>query len=112
MKILFDHNLSHRLVQCLNDLFPEAIHVSMLGLEKMPDLIVWSYAKSNGYSIITKDSDFNDLGFLYGFPPKIVWLRLGNCSTKEIEIAIRAHADLIQEFITDPQTGIFELTTQ
>ena len=109
MKLLFDHNLSRRLIQRLKDNFPEAIHVSMLGLEKAPDLTVWSYAQSNGYTIVTKDSDFNDLGFLYGFPPKILWLRLGNCSTREIEIAMRAHAKLIQDFIADPQMGILEL---
>lgn len=111
MKLLFDHNLSHRLVQRLKDIFPEAIHVSMLGLEKAPDLIVWSYAQSNSYTIVTKDCDFNDLGFLHGFPPKILWLRLGNCSTKEIETAIRAQAKPIQEFIADPVMGVLELTS-
>ena len=109
MKLLFDHNLSYRLVNRLHDLFPEALHVSMIGLQKAPDLTVWSYAQSNGYTIVTKDSDFNDLGFLCGFPPKIVWLRLGNCSTKDIEIAIRAQATLIQDFIADPGIGVFEL---
>jgi predicted nuclease of predicted toxin-antitoxin system len=111
MKLLFDHNLSRRLVQHLRDIFPEAIHVSMLGLERAPDRIVWSYAQSNGYTIVTKDSDFYDLGFVHGFPPKILWLRLGNCSTQEIAFAMRAKSNLIQEFISDPQTGILELTS-
>jgi predicted nuclease of predicted toxin-antitoxin system len=99
------------LVQRLKDVFPEAIHVSMLGLEKAPDLIVWSNAQSNGYAIVTEDCDFNDLGFLHGFPPKILWLRLGNRSTEEIEIAMRAQVKLIQGFIADPQMGIMELTS-
>jgi predicted nuclease of predicted toxin-antitoxin system len=111
MKLLLDHNLSYRLVQRLRDVFPEAMHVSLLGFEKAPDSIVWSYARSNGYTIVTKDSDFNDLGFLHGFPPKILWLRLGNCSTDEIEIAMRANSKPIQEFIADPQMGILEITS-
>jgi predicted nuclease of predicted toxin-antitoxin system len=111
MRLLFDHNLSRRLVHHLRDVFPEAIHVSMLGLENAPDMIVWSYAQSNGYTIVTKDSDFNDMGFVHGFPPKILWLRLGNSTTQEIESAIRSQINLIRDFIADPQTGILELTS-
>jgi predicted nuclease of predicted toxin-antitoxin system len=109
MKLLFDHNLSHRLIKQLRDVIPEAMHVSMLGLEKAPDIAVWSYAQANGYTIVTKDCDFNDLGFVNGFPPKIVWLRLGNCSTKEIETVLRNQVKEIKEFIADTEMGILEL---
>jgi predicted nuclease of predicted toxin-antitoxin system len=109
MKLLFDHNLSHRLVLRLRDIFPEAMHVSMFGLERVPDSIIWTYAQSNGYSIVSKDSHFNDFGFLHGFPPKIIWLRMGNCSTVEIESAIRAQEKVIRDFIADPMAGVLEL---
>jgi predicted nuclease of predicted toxin-antitoxin system len=109
MKFLFDHNLSPRLVERLADVFPQSLHVSSLGLEKESDRIVWTYAQSNAFEIITKDSDFNELVFLHGFPPKIIWLRLGNCSTREIEEALRKNADLIQQFLADSESGVLEL---
>ncbi|MBN2580772.1 MAG: DUF5615 family PIN-like protein [Pirellulales bacterium] len=109
MKFLFDHNLSPRLVQRLADVFPQSAHVSSLGLEKESDFVVWTYAQANAFDIITKDTDFNDLVFLHGFPPKIVWLRLGNCTTTEIEDALRKNADLIQQFIADSESGVLEL---
>ena len=109
MKFLFDHNLSPRLIQRLADLYPQSLHVSDVVLEKESDLIVWSYAQANGFDIVTKDSDFNDLAFLHGFPPKILWLQLGNCTTEEIEEALRKNADLIRQFLDDPNTGILEL---
>lgn len=110
MKLLFDHNLSPRLVQSLADIYPESLHVSSVGLDKEADLFVWSYAQANGFDIVSKDSDFNDLAFLHGFPPKIIWLQLGNCSTKDVENSLRSNADRIREFLADSTVGILELT--
>lgn len=49
------------------------------------DDAVWDYAKVQGFAIVSKDSDFAERSFLYGSPPKVVWIRLGNCSTATIE---------------------------
>lgn len=95
--ILLDHNLSPRLVARVRDVFPEAEHVASAGLAEAPDADVWRYARERGLTVVTKDSDFNDLAVLTGPPPHVVWLRRGNCSTAEIEALLRTHASAIVE---------------
>ena len=84
MKLLFDHNLSYKLVGHLADLFPASEHVRNVNLHEADDRMVWEYARANGFAIVSKDEDFHQLSFLYGAPPKVVWVRLGNCTTTDI----------------------------
>ena len=89
MKLLFDHNLSYKLVACLADLFPDSEHVRNVNLHEADDRRLWEYARAHGFAIVSKDEDFHQLSFLYGAPPKVVWVRLGNCTTADIEQALR-----------------------
>ena len=109
MRLLFDHNLSTRLVRHLADLYPDASHVFLVGLERASDMAVWNYAQTNDYLIVTKDSDFSDISVLRGFPPKVLWLRLGNCTTSDIERTLRRGYATIEAFGNDPTSGILEL---
>ncbi len=109
MKLLFDHNLSPRLVQRLADLFPESTHVYTIGLDQVSDREVWNYAQNYGFMIVTKDSDYNELLTLRGFPPKVIWLRRGNCSTADIEVILRSHTADIQTLARDSTLGILTL---
>lgn len=109
MKLLFDHNLSPRLVNRLADLFPESTHIYMLGLEQADDRAVWLYAQSNEFTIVTRDSDYNELLVLRGFPPKVIWIRRGNCSTTAIEAMLQSHSTEIQALASDPTLGILTL---
>ncbi len=109
MKLLFDHNLSPRLVERLADLFPESTHVYTLGMDQADDREVWNYAQTNDLTIVTRDSDYNELLVVRGFPPKIIWIRRGNCSTKEIETILRSHLTNIQTLTNDPTLGILTL---
>lgn len=84
MKLLFDENLSRTLVETLSDLYPGAAHVRNLGMKSSPDPVVWDYAAKNDFIIVTKDADFRQRSLLYGHPPKVIWVRLGNCSTARI----------------------------
>lgn len=93
MKLLFNHNLSPRLVNRLADLFPDSDHLYSLGMDQADDQAVWNYAQSNGFVIATRDSDYNELLMLRGFPPKVIWIHRGNCSTAEIETMLRSHLD-------------------
>lgn len=96
MKLLFDENLSSRLVHALTDLYPGSAHVRDVDLARAHDWEIWEYAKTHGFAVVSKDSDFHQLAFLHGPPPKAVWLRLGNCTTEDIEHALRArHADVL-----------------
>jgi len=109
MKLLFDQNLSPELVGRLKDLYPDSDHVCALGLDCFPDREVRDFAQLQGFLIVTKDADFSDLCVLLGFPPKVVWIRRGNCSTTEIEqILRRHHADIIA-LDADAEMGILSL---
>ena len=85
MKLLFDQNLSHRLVVLLAEEFPGSVHVRNLGLAAAADPVLWRFAAENGFAIASKDADFQQRALLLGFPPKVIWVRLGNCSTADIE---------------------------
>jgi predicted nuclease of predicted toxin-antitoxin system len=109
VKLLFDQNLSPRLVPRLSDLYPTSSHVAAVSLSEAADQDVWEYARAEGFIIVTKDSDFNDTLVLRGFPPKVVWLRLGNCTTGDVERVLRRAQEQIAAFARDPEAGILEL---
>ena len=109
MKLLFDHNLSPALVNCLKDLYPNSKHVYRLGLDQLPDAEVWEYARQEGFLIVTKDADFSDICLLRGFPPKIIWIRRGNCKTADIEAILRSHYDDIKELKNGEIVGVLTL---
>ena len=101
MRLLFDQNLSHRLVWSLADVYPDCQHVRGVGLREAPDTQVWNYARSNGYTIVSKDSDFYQRSLVLGFPPKVIWVRLGNCTTAAIEQLLREHVEFVEQFEAD-----------
>ncbi len=109
MKLLFDHNLSPRLINRLSDLFPDSSHVYLLGLDRVDDTVIREYAKQHDFLIVTKDADFSDLSLLLGFPPKVIWIRRGNCKTSDIESILRNHHDEIEALSTDQIIGILTL---
>jgi len=101
MKLLFDQNLSHRLVRVLSDIYPDCQHVRKVGLKESPDSQVWDFARSNDYTIVSKDADFHQRSLLFGFPPKVFWVKLGNCSTKVVEKILRDHLEDVKDFESD-----------
>jgi predicted nuclease of predicted toxin-antitoxin system len=92
-------------VQRLADLFPGSAHVHLLGMGSVDDKSLWEFAKANDFAIVSKDEDFNLLSLAQGFPPKVIWLLLGNCSTNVIEDAIRAEQSAIDALANDSNTG-------
>jgi len=110
VSLLFDQNLSHRLVRCLADMFPNSDHVRNVGLGGADDVVVWQYAAAHGFMIVSKDSDFHQLSFLRGHPPKVVWIRRGNCSTNEIESLLRQREADLRAFERDPEASFLVLS--
>lgn len=102
MKLLLDQNISFRIVNRIQDIFPGSSQVRDLGLENSKDSEIWKFAREKGYAIVTFDSDFYDLGLLKGSSPKVIWLRLGNTSPRNLENVLRKNSDLINTFLTDP----------
>jgi predicted nuclease of predicted toxin-antitoxin system len=110
MKLLFDENLSHKLVRLLADLFPDSVHVREAGLKAADDPVVWEYAKNNSLLIVSKDSDMHQRSFVFGYPPKVVWVRLGNCSTADVERLLRRHFAAIKAFYEDDYASFLSLS--
>ncbi|MBI4502840.1 MAG: DUF5615 family PIN-like protein [Gemmatimonadetes bacterium] len=110
MKLLFDQNLSHHLVSRLADVCPGSAHVRQLGLERADDETVWAYAAANGFTIVSKDSDFHQRSLLFGAPPKLIWLYVGNSPTKAIERLVRDRQQEIRTFIEHPESAFLVLS--
>ncbi len=99
MKLLFDENLPAALVGSLDDLYPGSEHVLTAGLGGSADEAVWKYAGLHGLTIVSKDSDFFNRSVVVGAPPKVIWIRLGNCSTTEVEQLLRSKHAAIEAFL-------------
>lgn len=95
MKLLSDQNLSRHLVRQIAEEYPESRHMTDVGLDTATDTEIWSYAGDRGFVIVSKDSDFRQLAFLNGPPPKSVWLQLGNASTAEVITSLRNSQSLV-----------------
>ncbi len=109
MKLLLDNNISFRLIKKITDIFPESSHVRFHGLIEAEDHDIWHFAKEKGFHILTKDSDFNDLAIVKKHPPKIIWLKTGNCSIDSIETSLRKNFLIISEFINTGDESILEI---
>jgi len=109
MKLLLDENLAPKLAKSLGDIYPDSRHVSECGLKQSPDEAVWEYAQTNDFAIVSKDSDFEQRGLLRGFPPKIIRIRSGNCSTRDIERLLREYSVAIHTFNNDPAECVLVL---
>ena len=110
MRFLFDQNLSPKLVLLLADHFPGSVHVRDVGLEAVDDQSVWNYASSQGLVIVSKDSDMHQRSFLFGAPPKVVWVRLGNCSTSDVVDLLRQHVQTLEDFDADEVASFLSLS--
>ena len=110
MKLLFDQNLSHRLVTLLAAEFPGLQHVRNLDLSTATDSVVWEYAAKQGFVIVSKDTDFQQRAVLLGYPPKVVWVRLGNCSTTEVLDVLRTRQTDLEAFDVDPNASFLALS--
>jgi len=100
VKLLVDENLSPALVAILSELYPQTAHVRDFGLKSASDPTVWEYAAKEGYTIVTKDADFHHRSFLFGSPPRVIWIRLGNCSTQEVAALLFQRRKEIEAFHT------------
>ena len=77
-----------------------------MGLDRASDTLLWEYAREHGFTLVTQDADFSEMSEVLGFPPKVIWIRRGNCSTSEIESMLRQSYAAIISREQDPTTGI------
>jgi len=109
VRLLLDQNLSPALVDALRDVYPDCLHVRSAGLSQALDETVWTYAAGEGFTIVTKDGDFSGRAFLFGPPPKVVWIQLGNCSTRAVETLLRDRRKDLLAFHEDHEAGLLVL---
>ncbi|MGH8753349.1 MAG: DUF5615 family PIN-like protein [Burkholderiales bacterium] len=109
MKLLFDENLSSRLIELLAADFPGSTHVEHLGMRGATDAQIWGCARDRGYMIVSKDNDFRQYAFLYGPPPKIIWLNVGNAGTTAIARLVSSRIAEIRAFNEDPELSLLPL---
>ena len=109
MRLLFDEQLSEELSVLLRDVFPDSLHVRQVGAGGGSDSTVWQLAKDRGCLLVTKDEDFHRLSILRGAPPKVVWLRLGNCTTEDVARLLRQHVADLQAFTEQAEATFLEL---
>ncbi len=110
MKLLFDQNLARVLVRRLTAEYPESAHVVEVGLATATDGAIWEFARNNDYVIVSKDSDFRQLAFLLGPPPRAVWVRIGNVSTSVIEDLLRRSVESLQRFADSEEESLLILS--
>lgn len=109
MKLLFDHNLSHRLIRRLAKEFPDSTQTRLLGFNRADDSVIWEYARTNGFVVVSLDKDFADLSFVRGAPPKVIWLRCGNSTVAEVEALLRANMETIRRFEANADSPLLEI---
>jgi predicted nuclease of predicted toxin-antitoxin system len=109
MRLLLDQNISHKVIQYLPDQFKGSTSVKKERLINLPDKEIWEFAKENDFIIVTQDSDFNNLNSLYGFPPKVIWIRTGNLKTMEIVNILIDYTEDIEGFLTNENYGCLEI---
>lgn len=102
MTLLFDENLSFRLVRVVLSDLPGSRHVSEAGLAQAVDRVIWEHARAQGVAIVTLDSDFYDMTLVHGSPPKVVWLRSADTSTGNLSALLSRHLGDIVAFLADP----------
>ncbi len=109
MKLLFDQNISFKVAKNSQHLFIDSKHISDVGLSFSLDIEIWEFARNNNYCIVTFDADFIDISALKGFPPKIIWLRIGNTSTNNLILKLQTDLLIIKDFLNNSEMGFLEL---
>jgi len=109
VKLLFDENLAERLARDLVDVYPDSAHVFDLGLRGASDQVIWARAAADGFVLVTKDEDFQQLSVMMGTPPKVVWIRLGNCTTSDVARLLRFRAERVLAFIEHSEASFLAL---
>jgi len=109
MKLLFDENISYRILKYIDSHFPGSAHVTTIKKGKITDREIWDYAKQHNYVIVTYDEDFYEWQQLRDFPPYITWLRFGNATTRYIAGKLIRHKNDISKMVSDETKGVLEI---
>ncbi len=90
-------------------MYPGSVHVGNIGLAPASDRSIWAHAREHEFVIVSKDEDFHRLSVLHGPPPKVIWIRSGNCSTDDVLRLLRARREEIEAFVAHGEAGFLAL---
>ncbi|WP_438749301.1 DUF5615 family PIN-like protein [Pararhizobium sp. O133] len=90
MRVLVDAQLPPALARWISARGYEAVHVADKGMQAAADRLIWEYALTDGWVIITKDEDFAQRKVLTQISPAIVWIRWPNTRRQELLIRFEA----------------------
>ena len=93
-------------------MYPHSLPVRDVGLTGQPDEEIWRYAVRKHCAIVTKDIDFYQRSMLHGAPPKIIWVRIGNATTRAIADVLRSRFPSVRHFIARSDAAFLELAPQ
>ena len=109
MKLLLDQNLSRKLIKQIEDAYPDSCHLTSVLPESSTDREIWLFAEANDFVIVTKDDDFEQRSVLLGHPPKVIWIRLGNCRTGDVASLLLNSKNIIHAFGDDKEKSILPI---
>ena len=109
MKLLLDQNLSYRIVQSLQSVYPNSTQVALVDMAEVTDKVIWDYAQRENYIIVTLDADFHEYSLLYSGPPLVVWLKCGNQPKQVILDKLLASRDVIEQAVSDSDIWCIEI---
>jgi predicted nuclease of predicted toxin-antitoxin system len=109
VRLLFDQNISFKIISLLKSEFEDSQHVKDLNLVDATDHEIWSYAKANNCVIVTFDSDFYDFSLVWGHPPKIIWIRLLNQTTNFVAQILKERKSAIASFVQTSDLACLEI---
>jgi len=110
VKLLVDANLSPALVARLHSEYPDSSHVRDVGLRAGSDAQIWEYARTNDFAVVSKDTDFRERSFVEGFPPKVIWLDVGNAGTTHIAALLQKEQARVEDFGKSTDTSVLILS--
>ena len=103
-------NISWRLCSFLKEHLCESTHVNKTELiPPAKDSEIWKYAKEHGYTIMTQDSDFLNFIDTKGYPPKVVLLKTGNITRKQMEEILLKAKQSILDLHSFEEYGLLEI---
>ena len=112
MKFLLDENISKRIIHLIQADLKQVDHLlsNQTGLiAPISDHAVWKFAKEQGYHILTRDEDFIKLSLLYGLPPKVICLNIGNTTNQQLAEIIIRNSEKIKQFVNQEEYGFLVL---
>lgn len=110
MKLLFDENVSPKLPDVLANEYPGSTHVTRVELRGAADQRIWDYSRAQGFAIVSKNTDFRERSFVEGFPPKVIWLDVGNAGITVIADLLRRERERVEAFEKQTETSFLILS--